>query len=81
MPPEHLICRFDTHLTPNEVNEGEPERLGERSAEDREREIKFKSNRSEWLRMAKMPAGSRKGPTLNQPVLGSSPRGLTNRQI
>src|SRR5712691_2999520 len=28
---EHLICSFDTHLTPNEANNSEPGRLGQAS--------------------------------------------------
>jgi hypothetical protein len=72
-----LICSFDTHLTPNEANEGESERLGGPSAAAREREIKFKSNRSDRLRMGKGLPVSREGRTLNQEVVGSSPTGPT----
>ena len=72
---EHLICPFDTHLTPNEANESEPERLGDRSAGARGREINFKANRGEWWRMRKMRLRSSMGLTLNQPVLGSESEG------
>ena len=50
---EHLICRFDTHLTPNDATEDEPERLGEPNAEGREREIKFKRTVANSFELAK----------------------------
>ena len=75
---EHLICWFDTHLTPNEAIDSEPGRLGQASARPHRRESQFKTDRGEWWRMEKMRLRSHMGLTLNQLVPGSSPGGLTS---